>query len=78
MSGHGGEDHVWVMRVGEQGAVGDPVQITSGQGSDFFPDWSPDGMAITFRRDEQDASEVWIAPADGIAPARALTGAQGH
>jgi Tol biopolymer transport system component len=65
-------DYVWVVRVGEQGAVGVPLQLTSGAGADYFPRWSPDGATIAFQREAQEGSGLWLVPADGRGRARPL------
>ncbi|HKW89214.1 MAG TPA: amidohydrolase family protein [Candidatus Acidoferrales bacterium] len=53
--------HVYVMPV----AGGEAKAITSGQGFDSMPHFSPDGNRIVFVSDRSGADNVWIANADG-------------
>jgi len=53
-------------------AGGTATRITSGQGWDQQPRYSPDGTRITFISDRKGGKNVWIANADG-SQARALT-----
>jgi dipeptidyl aminopeptidase/acylaminoacyl peptidase len=54
----------------------EPKQITDGDYTDGGPTWSPDGAAIAFTsarhdsRDEDNAQDVWVVPADGGEPRR--------
>lgn len=53
-------------------AGGSATRITSGQGWDQQPRYSPDGTMITFVSDRNGSKNVWIANADGTKP-RMLT-----
>ncbi len=53
--------HIW--RVSTSG--GEPRQLTSGNGSDERPRWSPDSNSIAFISDRSGKSQIWIIPADG-------------
>jgi hypothetical protein len=39
----------------------------------YGPAWSPDGKTLAFIDRINDSTEVWMAPADGSAPARQIT-----
>ena len=56
--------HVFVRAVGG----GAPRQITSGEGSDIAPVWSPDGSRLAFLRAEADAWRIMVMPAAGGQP----------
>ncbi len=51
---------------------GEATRITSGQGYDMQPAFSPDGSRIAFISDRNGSENVWIANADGTRP-RAVT-----
>lgn len=53
-------------------AGGQASRITSGQGYDMQPRYSPDGSRLVFISDRNGSENVWIADADGTHP-RALT-----
>lgn len=44
---------------------GEPRQLTTGQGSDSRPRWSPDGRTIAFVSTRSGKSQVWIIPVNG-------------
>jgi len=60
--------HLWLM--GADGAA--PKQLTTGDGSDSRPRWSPDGESIAFISTRGGKSQVWIIPVHG-GEARQLT-----
>ncbi len=49
-------------------AGGKAKRITSGQGFDAMPAFSPDGKHIAFVSDRSGASNLWVADADGTHP----------
>ncbi len=53
-------------------AGGEATRITSGQGYDMQPSFSPDGSQIVFVSDRNGSENLWIAQADGT-QARAVT-----
>jgi dipeptidyl aminopeptidase/acylaminoacyl peptidase len=60
--------HIWLMGVDG----GSPKQLTTGDGSDSRPRWSPDGETIAFISTRGGKSQVWIIPVHG-GEARQLT-----
>jgi dipeptidyl aminopeptidase/acylaminoacyl peptidase len=61
-------NHLWLIST----AGGDPKQLTTGDGSDTRPRWSPDGDSIAFISTRGGKSQVWIIPVSG-GEARQLT-----
>ena len=53
-------------------AGGEATRITSGQGYDMQPAFSPDGKKLVFISDRNGSENVWVANADGT-KARAIT-----
>src|SRR5262245_1567288 len=53
-------------------AGGEATRITSGQGYDMQPAFSPDGRKLVFISDRNGSENVWLANSDGTKP-RALT-----
>ncbi len=53
--------HIYLMPI----AGGEAKAITSGQGFDSMPHFSPDGDRIVFISDRSGAENVWLANADG-------------
>src|SRR5688500_13867313 len=53
-------------------AGGEAKRITSGQGYDMQPAFSPDGKKLVFISDRNGSENVWVANADGTKP-RAIT-----
>jgi dipeptidyl aminopeptidase/acylaminoacyl peptidase len=60
--------HIWLMGV----EGGSPKQLTTGDGSDSRPRWSPDSESIAFISTRGGKSQVWIIPVHG-GEARQLT-----
>jgi Tol biopolymer transport system component len=48
----------------QQISVGDPVQITTGPGPNWQPDWSPDGRYVAYRSDAGEDG-IFVVPALG-------------
>jgi dipeptidyl aminopeptidase/acylaminoacyl peptidase len=61
---------VWVVSA----AGGAPVKISDHEGPDRGPRWSPDGKTIAFLGavDEEEAPNIYLAPAEGGKPSRAI------
>ncbi len=60
--------HTWstprrIGRVARTGGV--PTMVTFGEGSDGFPDLSPDGTSVAFTRVDRIAERIYVAPAVG-------------
>ena len=53
-------------------AGGEPRRLTTAEGTDNHPRWSPDGKAIAFVSSRGGSSQVWLLPIDG-GEARPLT-----
>jgi Tol biopolymer transport system component len=53
--------HIYLMPI----TGGEAKAITSGQGFDSMPHFSPDGNRIVFISDRSRAENVWVANADG-------------
>src|SRR4029078_5073191 len=53
-------------------AGGEATRITSGQGYDMQPSFSPDGTKLVFISDRNGSENVWVSNADGT-HARAIT-----
>src|SRR5688572_2252689 len=51
---------------------GEAKRITSGQGYDMQPAFSPDGQKLVFISDRNGSENIWVANADGSKP-RAIT-----
>lgn len=49
------------------------ARLTNDRAFDASPSWTPDARAVLFSSDRAGTSDVWIAPADGSAPARRIT-----
>jgi len=60
--------HIWLIRA----EGGEPKQLTTGDGSDSRPRWSPEGESIAFISARGGKSQVWIIPVHG-GEARQLT-----
>jgi Tol biopolymer transport system component len=56
--------HVYVMDLPK----GTPRRLTSGDGHEFQPAWSPDGKAIAYVTWSSEGGQLWRAPADGGKP----------
>ncbi|MEE8147712.1 MAG: hypothetical protein V3T24_08925, partial [Longimicrobiales bacterium] len=56
---------------------GDATRITSGQGFDGQPRYSPDGSHIVFVSDRDGSDNLWVADADGANP-RQITDTEWH
>jgi dipeptidyl aminopeptidase/acylaminoacyl peptidase len=50
---------------------GRPEQLTSGEGNDLRPEFSPDGKSLAFVSDRSDRFQPWILPLTGGEPRRA-------
>lgn len=46
---------LWLQKIGD----GTAIELTSGPGYDYQPDWSPDGRHIAFVRHDRNALELW-------------------
>jgi serine/threonine-protein kinase len=61
----GASQDVWVY----DNERGDKVRLTSGNGINTYPVWTPDGQSVVF----QSNGNLWWAHADGSSPAKPLT-----
>jgi Tol biopolymer transport system component len=53
---------IWVMNTDGS----NPVQLSTGVGTDRLPVWSPDGQKIAFQRNTaQEVTNIWVMNADG-------------
>ncbi|MGD0773819.1 MAG: S9 family peptidase [Candidatus Solibacter sp.] len=53
--------HVWVYDLARH----ETRQWTSSAKSESMPRWSPDGQALAFLSDREDAQQIWLLPAGG-------------
>ncbi len=60
-----------IYTVGRSG--GTATRLTSHDGLELFPKFSPDGRWIAFSAQYSGTRQVWVMPADGSAPPRQLT-----
>jgi hypothetical protein len=70
-SGRDGKQGIWISNRDDSGAH----NITN-EGSDSFPNWSPDGQMIAFHRDSGDNVDIYVMNTDG-SNIRRLTDASG-
>jgi tricorn protease len=54
-------------------AGGDARRLTSDEGAEYFPKFSPDGKTIAFTGEYSGTKQVFVMPADGSAAPRQLT-----
>ncbi|MEO6810438.1 MAG: S9 family peptidase, partial [Isosphaeraceae bacterium] len=59
---------LWLVPV----SGGEPKRLTTAQGADNHPRWSPDGKTIAFASDRAGSTQIWLLPIDG-GEARQLT-----
>jgi dipeptidyl aminopeptidase/acylaminoacyl peptidase len=57
---------IWLVSTGG----GSPRQLTSGEGSDRAPRWSPDGTSVGFISTRSGTPQIWTVPAGGGQPER--------
>jgi len=61
-------DKIWVYDLERQTLS----RVTSTPGNDADPVWSPDGASIAYANDLSGTDDVFVVPADGSEPARAI------
>jgi dipeptidyl aminopeptidase/acylaminoacyl peptidase len=52
---------IWIASING----GDPVRLTSHEGADYHPRWSPDGGTIAFVSTRDGTSQIWLIPVGG-------------
>lgn len=73
-SDEGGNPEIRIAPLADGRLTGPPRQLTKGRIRLHLPDWSPDGRFLVAVGGTMGGSEeVWLVPADGSAPPRALT-----
>ena len=59
---HYGDRHLYVATIGSDPARATIAAITSGDGTDLAPQWSPDGTRLVFQHtDPHNSADLWIA-----------------
>ena len=59
---HYGDRHLYVATIGSDPARATIAAITSGDGTDIAPQWSPDGTRLVFQHtDPHNSADLWIA-----------------
>jgi dipeptidyl aminopeptidase/acylaminoacyl peptidase len=54
-------DHIWLVPANG----GEPKELTSGEGPDTTPRWSPDGKSIAFLSGRGGKSQIWVISVNG-------------
>jgi dipeptidyl aminopeptidase/acylaminoacyl peptidase len=54
-------DHIWLVPA----KGGEPKGLTTGEGPDTTPRWSPDGKSIAFLSGRKGKSQIWVISASG-------------
>ncbi|GMU42868.1 MAG: PD40 domain-containing protein [Xanthomonadales bacterium] len=71
------DTHIAFVNAGDLYTVpragGVATRLTSHEGLELFPKFSPDGRWIAFSAQYSGTRQVWVMPADGSAPPRQLT-----
>jgi len=52
---------IWLVSING----GEPLRLTSGEGADYHPRWSPDGRTIAFVSTRGGSAQIWTIPVDG-------------
>ena len=69
------QSHLWMVGLRDGG--GNPVELTFGNRSDYWPAMSPDGRLLAFVRvdgsQDKQKPQVWLMPLDSPGEARQLT-----
>jgi TolB protein len=60
-----GNREIYVLRVDEQGPVGEPLKITDSPADDFAPEWSPDSRRIAFISDRNGNRDIFTVSNEG-------------
>lgn len=74
------ENGIWTRKagmpylIGVQMAATKPTRLTSNNGIDRYPAWSPDEKTIAFSSDRGGAMDIWIMNADGSNPHKTTDG----
>jgi gamma-glutamyltranspeptidase len=65
-----GEVDVWIADLpAESGRPVRRTRVSHARGVEGYPAWSPDGTRVAFYAVREGRGSVWVAPADGSAPA---------
>jgi WD40 repeat protein len=50
---------IWLARLGADGTISQPINITNRDGYDNQPSFTPDGKAILFARRDREQTDIW-------------------
>lgn len=53
---------------------GDPIQVTTNPGNDFFPSWSPDDQVIAFHSSRNGTRDLYTISMDGMSETQVTSG----
>ncbi len=67
-----GELHIWMHDIAR-----DAQQPITTEGSNNWPDWTPDSRSVLFSSGRRGPAGIWSQPADGSGPAEQLAGTNG-
>ncbi len=65
VASNNGQEEIYVVSIGQDGAIGQPHQITDGPGHNYAPRWSPDGKRIVFLSTRDGNANVYTVSSRG-------------